>query len=140
MVSQQRIGVFRCGIPCARVIPKQSCHLCRQGVTHTLDQVFSAPLLIKKVMNDESGITRAFVGAGCGPASAFSISSCMLNPAYIQSRPHHEVGYQGCDTYLQSLGVHCELSAVISPLKSNADLSHCTQGKLPSIVMHAGNA
>lgn len=49
--------------------------LCRHGVTHTLDQVFNAPLLIKKIMNDESGITRAFIGTEYGPVSA-SHTSC----------------------------------------------------------------
>ena len=47
-------------------------------MTHTLDQVFTAPLLIKKVMNDESGLTRAFVGSGCAPASAACTLSSML--------------------------------------------------------------
>ena len=37
---------------------------CRHGVTHTLDQVFNANILIKKVMNDEALITKSFVGTG----------------------------------------------------------------------------
>ena len=42
------------------------CHqrvICRLGVTHTLDEVFHAPLVIKKVINDESHITKSFVGS-----------------------------------------------------------------------------
>ena len=77
-VFKQRVAVLiacihpRHGTPCARVLFKQSFRPCRQGVTHTLDQVFNAPLLIKKVMNDESGITRAFVGAGYALAPAWA--------------------------------------------------------------------
>ena len=43
-------------------------HVCRWGITHTLDQVFEAEPIIKHVMNDESGITRAFVATACAPA------------------------------------------------------------------------
>ena len=59
--------------------------LCRHGVTHTLDQIFNAPLLIKKIMNDESGITRAFIGTEYGPVSA-SHTSCSCAHSYVNHR------------------------------------------------------
>ena len=34
----------------------------RYGITHTLDQVFKAPLLVKHVLKDEAGINRTYVG------------------------------------------------------------------------------
>jgi hypothetical protein len=39
-------------------------HCCqfRYGITHTLDEVFDAPKIVKRVINDEVVLTRAFVG------------------------------------------------------------------------------
>lgn len=38
---------------------------CRWGITQSLDQVFEAEPIIKRVMNDEAFITRAFIGPQC---------------------------------------------------------------------------
>jgi hypothetical protein len=36
---------------------------CSHGVNHTLDEVFEAPPVIKRIFNDESVITKAYVGS-----------------------------------------------------------------------------
>ncbi|KAK9915722.1 hypothetical protein WJX75_003203 [Coccomyxa subellipsoidea] len=41
------------------------------GVTHTLDEVFEAPPVIKRIFNDESVITKAYVGSAQTDAPAF---------------------------------------------------------------------
>lgn len=43
-------------------------NLGRWGITHTLDEVFEAEPIIKRVMNDEGKITKAFIGAPCALA------------------------------------------------------------------------
>ncbi len=35
---------------------------CRYGITHTLDQVFEAPPVVKHVMTDEANLNEAYVG------------------------------------------------------------------------------
>lgn len=39
----------------------QSLHGCRYGVTHTLDQVFKAPTLIKHVLAAEANINETYI-------------------------------------------------------------------------------
>lgn len=35
---------------------------CRYGITHTLDEVFQAPAVIKHVMTDEANLNEAYAG------------------------------------------------------------------------------
>ncbi len=41
---------------------------CRYGITHTLDQVFEAPPVVKHVMTDEANLNEAYVGTRYGAA------------------------------------------------------------------------
>ncbi len=38
---------------------------CRYGITHTLDEVFKAPGLVKHILQEESGLHEVYVGTAC---------------------------------------------------------------------------
>ena len=42
-----------------------SCGAHRYGITHTLDEVFEAPLLVKHILKEQSSIHEMFVGVEC---------------------------------------------------------------------------
>ncbi|EIE27053.1 P-loop containing nucleoside triphosphate hydrolase protein [Coccomyxa subellipsoidea C-169] len=58
------------------------------GITHTLDEVFEAPPVIKRILNDESSITRAYVGTARTDVDAFLRANATVTNLYTPESNH----------------------------------------------------